>query len=75
MDDVGHICLLWHHNGICVGHRRGGPDVDLLQFEMIHCPAKCLLQWTEDSSSMRQNWAVLLKRDMPVGAGHAGVSK
>ena len=27
-EDVGHICLLWLHNGICVGHRRGGPDVD-----------------------------------------------
>ena len=27
-EDVGHICLLWLHNGICVGHRWGGPDVE-----------------------------------------------
>ena len=58
-----------------MGHRRGDPDVDLLQFEMIHCPEKCLLQWTEDSSSMRHNWVVLPKRDIPVGAGQAGVSQ
>ena len=42
---------------------------------MIHCPAKCLLQWTEDSSSMCQNWVVLPTRDMPVDAGQAGVLK
>ena len=41
---------------------------------MIHCPAKGLLQWTEDSSSMLQNLVVLPKRDMPVGAGQAGIS-
>ena len=40
-----------------------------------YCPAKCLLQWTEDNSSMLKNWVVLPKRDMPVGAGQAGVSK
>ena len=40
----------------------------------IHCPAKCLLQWTEDNSPMLQNWVVLPKRDMPVGAGQVGVS-
>ena len=27
-EDVGHICLLWFYNGICVVHRRGGPHVD-----------------------------------------------
>ena len=42
---------------------------------MIHCPAKCLFQWTEDRSSMLLNWVVLPKRDVPVGAGQAGVSK
>ena len=30
-EDVGHICLLWLHNGICVGYRWEGPGVDLLQ--------------------------------------------
>ena len=42
---------------------------------MIHCTARCLLQWTEDSSSMLQNWVVLPKRDMSVGAGQAEVSR
>ena len=74
-EDEGHVCLLWLHNDICVGHRRGDPDVDRLQFERIHCPARCLFQWTEDNSSMLQNWVVLPKRDMPVGAGEAEVSK
>ena len=74
-EDVGHICLLWLHNSIYVGHRWGGPGIDWLQFKLIHCPAKCLLQWTEDNSSMLQNWVVLPKKDMPVGAGQAGVSK
>ena len=33
------------------------------------------MQLTEDSSFIRQNWVVLPKRDKPVGAVQAGVSK
>ena len=58
-----------------MGHRLGGSGIDRLQFEMIHCPAMCLLQLKEDSSSMRHNSVVLQKRDMPVGAGQAGFTK
>ena len=33
-EGVGHICLLWLLNGICVRQRRGDPGVDWLQFKM-----------------------------------------
>ena len=40
-----------------------------------HAFSFSLLQWTKDNSFMLQNWVELPKRDMPVGAGQAGVSK
>ena len=58
---------------LCGAHT-GRPCVVRMQFEMNHYPAKCLLQWAEDSSSLRQKWVVLPKRDMPVGAGQEGDS-
>ena len=55
------------------GAQTGRPRRWLIANRNDSLSIKCLLQWTEDSSSMLQNWVVLPKRDIPVGAGQAGV--